>query len=288
MLRIHEKGRNSAIGAGPYYSHGSLHREVSAAYLWSIVALITIQIAVFPQVTKAQPEGTARWAVLDFNNTASYGGPELGRAAADALVVQLAVRHRAEVASRAEIDSGMKAQGLTFPLDTLDLLQLGASISVRAIVTGSVLAVRHDQRGRASVDLVVRVVDIVSGEMVNGALVGASSVARPGVDDDVLVNEALRKAAFAVVRQFDRFDLPIGTVLSNEGTTKVLINKGSRDGYKTGLNLIVLRQGRTTGKLRIASCDHDSSVAVVTDQGIGIRPEDRTHAVFVLPRQKGE
>ncbi len=252
-----------------------------------LVAMFAVlhAMCVLPGPAHAQQDGVnlPRWAVLDFSNRTSYGGADIGRQASDALAVQVHAGARAELISRSDIMDAIKQGGFELPLDGTDIQQLGASLDANAVIVGDIVSVGYTKKGQMKVVMAVRVVDVFSGLLRNGAVATGLSVARPLDDDDTLASEAIRKAAFAAVCEFDRFDLPIATVLSNEGTQKVLLNKGSRDGYYVGLNLLILRNGRTVGQVKVASVDHDSAVGVVTDRGVGIRPQDRAHAVYAMP-----
>jgi hypothetical protein len=228
--------------------------------------------------------GNPRWAVLDFNNNTGYGGAEIGRQAADALDVELFNAHKTEVISRSEIASAVSLLGLQYPLDVIDIQKLGKNLGAQAVVSGDVLSVSRNDKHQVQVVLAVRVTSVASGELINGALAQGSSVTRGNsTDEDAFVNEAIRKAAFAAIGRMAKFNLPLATVLSNQGTDAVLLNKGSRDGYFLGLNMLVLREGRETGRLKVSSVDADTSIAAVTDRGIGIRPQDRAHALFTMP-----
>jgi hypothetical protein len=225
-------------------------------------------------------------AVLDFANDSSYGGPDVGRTAADALVVELSESGKYDVLDRSEVNQGLNNLGLTPPLDTIDIQRLGKQLQADAIVTGEVLAVsRADSGKQVQAVVVVRMTDANNGELINGSLARGTSTPRDGTvaDDDMLVNEAIGKAMFAAVRQMTNYNLPNAAVLTNEGPDTVLLNKGSRDGLTVGLSMIVGRGDQTVGEIKVTDVEPDESVATVTDQGIGIKPQDVAHGIFSLP-----
>jgi len=237
------------------------------------------------RIARAQEAGGQQaWAVLDFNNNTGYGGAEVGRQAADALDVELYKQKKYDVVKRSEVADSMNRLGLQFPLDIVDVQRLGHDLDVRAVVSGDVLSITRNDRHQVQVVVAVRVTDVASGDLINGALAqGSSSPRAGGGDEDEYVNEAIRKAAFAAVNRMQKFNLPIATILNYQGPDQVLLNKGSRDGFYSGLNMMVLRNGQETGRLKVASVDQDSCIAGIVDRGTGMQPQDRAHALFTMP-----
>ncbi len=233
-----------------------------------------------------QRNSNPEWAVLDFENHTGYGGPEVGRIASDALVVELGKSNKYDVLSRQETEAGLANTGQTPPLDVIGLQRLGRTLGTNAVVTGEVAAVSFSKNPRqATASVVVRVTDSNTGELVNGALAQGTSNPRAisTDDDDALVNEAINNAAFAAVRQLTQFNLPKATVLNNEDQDRVLLNKGTRDGLYDGLNMVVTRNGNEVGRIRVANASQDQSDAVVTRRGLGIQPQDSATAIYQLP-----
>ena len=226
------------------------------------------------------------WAVLDFANPSGYGSTDVGRLAADSFVVELAKLNRYAVTPRQDLLNAITNDNLTPPLNLTSIEKVGQSLGVNAIVAGEISSVSFSQdRRQAKVSLVVRVIDPRSGYLLNGALAEGSSNIRPipVTDEESLVNEAFGNAAFNAVKQISKFNLPVATVLIGRGVNSVTLNKGSRDGLYNGLNMIVTRNGVVTGTIRISDVSNNDSNAVVTDQGQGIRPEDRATAIYELP-----
>ncbi|MDR3710259.1 MAG: hypothetical protein P4L33_18335 [Capsulimonadaceae bacterium] len=261
-------------------------------YVLAILVVLTSSYLTLGLSRIAQAQSASNsilWAVLDFNNNTGYGGSEIGRQAADALDVDLFNTtlndgRKIEVLKRSEIASSVSSLGLQFPLDVVDIQRLGRNLDARAVVSGDVLSITRNDKHQVQVVVAVRVTDVASGELINGALAQGTSAPRYGtVDEDAYVGEAIRKAAFAAVERIKRFNLPIATVLNYQGPDQVLINKGSRDGYFVGMNMIVLRNGAETGRIKVGTVDQDSAIAGIEDRGTGIRPQDRCHALFTMP-----
>jgi hypothetical protein len=231
--------------------------------------------------------GNPKWAVLDFVNNSGYGGAEIGRQAADAFDVQLYNSKNTEVVNRSEIRDAKDHFGLQYPLDLLDLQRVGQYVEAQSIVSGEVLAISKNGSKGIEAVVAVRVNDVATGELVNGALAKGVSVSRVGgVDEDAMVTEAIDKAVSLAVSRMQRYTIPIGTIKAYEGNDSVILNKGSRDGYFVGLNMMTLRSGKETGQIRISSLDSDSSVATITNIGVGIEIADRCHALFHMPAYK--
>jgi hypothetical protein len=240
-----------------------------------------------PQAVHAQSAVRAPLvAVMDLSNDTSYGGSDVGRTAADALVNELSNSGKFDVETRSDVDQGLNNLGLTPPLDSIDIQRLGKQLQVDAIVTGEVLSISRPGNGKqVEAVVVIRMTDSISGELINGSLAQGTSTPREGAvaDDDVLVDQAIGKAMFAAVRQMNNYNLPKATIMSNESTDTVLLNKGSRDGLTVGLNMVVNRGDQTIGHVKVTSIEPDESYALITDQGEGIRPQDVATGVFTLP-----
>src|SRR5207244_9838768 len=106
--------------------------------------------------------------------------------------------------------------------------------------------------------IVVEVMDVGSGELINGA-VATGTASHIGLENaqDVLLDEALSKAAFNARQNMERFQLPEGTVQNTtvvgEGTTgrggqDALLNIGARNGVHIGMRFVVLRGHELVGR----------------------------------------
>jgi hypothetical protein len=258
---------------------------LSVAMVWpALIFLLASGPSAKAQVL--QRSSQPLWTVLDFENHSGYGGPEVGRSASDAFVVELGKSNKYQVLSRAETEAGLASLGETPPLDVVGAQKLGRALQTDAVATGEVAAIQFSKSPRqATVSVIVRVVDTNTGELVNGALAQGTSNPRAisSSDDDALVNEAINNAAFAAVRQIIQFNLPKATVLNNEDQNRVLLNKGTRDGLYDGLNMVVTRNGSEVGRIRVVDASQDQSDAVVTRRGLGIQPQDRATSIYQLP-----
>lgn len=243
------------------------------------------------QVTPAgTTERTPAVAVLDFANLSDYGGPVVGRNAAAAVAQSMEESENWDILRSDAVARAMVEEGLVPPLDVTGMRKLGRALGADAIVTGQITAVVvTDTPKRAQVGLMIEMRDVASGELINGASEIGISGYRPGYTGDAepLVNEAIRKAAFAGVTKMSQQTLPRGTVLNTSvtpgGTFEMLLNVGANAGVSVGQEFIVLRGGEQVGRIRAVRVESMRSTAVVVEQTKGIRPEDKVQAVFKMP-----
>lgn len=261
------------------------------SFLLSAALILPALISLLAAAPAAHAQGVTRsaqrsFAVLDLVNRSGYGGGEIGRQAADSFVVELGKTNKYDVIPRSDTTAGLQELGLTLPLDSIGLQKLGRNRGVDAVVTGEVASVSFSSSPRqATVSLIFRATDTVTGELINGAIAQGTSNARAisAGDDDALVNQAIDNAAFAAVKQISQFNLPFATVLNSRDEGTVLLNRGTSDGLRDGMNMVVTRAGQEVGRIRIARASSDQSDATVTVRGVGIRPEDKAVAIYELP-----
>lgn len=228
--------------------------------------------------------------VLDFNNNSGYNGALTGRNAAAAVSQAMNDSDAWDVLSTQQVSTALTNLGLTPPLDLTAMQQLGRAVEADSVVLGQVYAVTTSENPRqAQVGLRVEMREVSSGELINGAIVTAKSGVRPGFSGDaqVLVDEAMRKAAFDAVQTMSQNKLPRGTVLNTQvtgsGAREVLLNIGAQNGVREGMEFIVNRSGTQVSRLRIVRVEADQSTASVVSGTAGAQPEDVVTAVFSLP-----
>src|SRR5262249_15148190 len=109
---------------------------------------------------------------------------------------------------------------------------------------------------------------------------------------DVLLDEALAKAAFEARQSMERTQLPEGTILNTSvvgaGTTAkpredAFLNIGTRQGVERGMRFVVLRGRELVGYVSGTSVDSDKTVATITQNFRGVKPEDKVRAIYTLP-----
>jgi hypothetical protein len=245
----------------------------------------------------AQNAGLMEVAVVDFVNRTGVGGDYIGKLASDALVVELKRSDRFDVATRAAVQQGMDEMGFRAPLSHVQMQRLGETIlkgdvgQTAAMVEGDVTSIKvKGNPRRADVEIIVRMVDVSSGEFVNGAVTTGSSQLRIGdnPDDDRLIEEAVNDAAYKAVKTMVEYIIPEATVMNNVGTNEVLLNKGTREGIRSGMQMIVFRRGELVGKVEVTDVTANDATAVVRHAPKGVKPEDKVRAIFNVPEVGGK
>ncbi|GBC92755.1 hypothetical protein HRbin15_01232 [bacterium HR15] len=261
---------------------------------WSMVGVASMLLVWLLQplsmlTAQTQVVQLPRIAVIDFQNKSGYGGGSIARAATDAVAGEFQKTGRYEVLARGEIEQQLKDLDLSPPLSKTGYLRLGRALQLESIVAGDVEAITFvGSPKQAQVTLTVKVIDIASGEPVNGAVVTGFSNPRPGYsgDDDTLVLEAIRNAAFEAVRTIQNYTIPEATVLTTRAGKEVLLNRGIRGGLKPGMEMIVIRRGEEVGRIRITEVSDSDAVGVILESLKGIQSEDKARAVFEVPSVK--
>ncbi|MCW5933853.1 MAG: hypothetical protein KIT45_06040 [Fimbriimonadia bacterium] len=267
-------------------------RKANWVRRWSMAAAVCTVLTplLYPfSAAHAQSLELPRVAVLDFQNESGYGGNALARAASDSIASELSKSGRYEVLSRNEVDQQLKELDLVAPLDKVGYLRLAQALQVQSIFAGSVKVVTFDGSPKqANLALSVRVVDSASGEPVSGAAATGKSNPRPGYsgDDDTLVIEAVKNAAFEAVRTINVYSIPEATVLNTRAAREVVLNRGLRGGIKEGMEMIVIRRGEQVGRIRVTDVGDNDASGIIIEQTRGIQPEDRVRAVYAVPDVK--
>ena len=261
---------------------------------WSMVGAVSMLLVWLLQpvsvlIAQAQLVTLPRIAVIDFQNKSGYGGGSLARAATDAVAGEFQKTGRYEVLARGEVEQQLKDLDLAPPLSKTGYLRLGRALQLESIVVGDIEAITFTGSPKqAQVTLTVKVIDIASGEPINGAVVTGFSNPRPGYsgDEDTLVLEAIRNAAFEAVRTILNYTIPEATVLTTRAGKEVLLNRGIRGGLKPGMEMIVIRNGEAVGRIRITEVSDSDAVGVIIESLRGIQTEDKARAVFEVPSVK--
>ncbi len=263
-------------------------RSLCYSLILALVATI-LPTPLFVKPACAQLMPTYSVGVVDFVNESGVQGDLLARLATDAVVVEMSKTNRYDVSiTRSMLKESMEGLGLRPPLTKTGLVRLGEAVSADAMLEGSIKSVQIAGSGptrRASVTLVVHMVDQASGEIINGAVQTGNSSARVGytADDSSLITEAINSAAFLAVKTMVDYVIPEATVMVNVGSSQVMINKGARDGVKPGMRMIVLREKEIIGYIDITSADPTDAYARVIKSMRGIQPQDKARAIFEMP-----
>jgi hypothetical protein len=253
----------------------------------AITALLSSLASVLPISAEAQLKRTPLVGVLEFSVVPLSSSPAiLGRAATDAVVLEMTRTGRFDSIPRAQIEKQIKASDFSPPLSNNDIQRLGQAIETDYVAYGEITQISFTENPRrAHVVLTVRLTDSQTGELANGAIqVGSSAPKNKDTVDDALIQQAITDAAFSVVRAMNNYKPAEATVLLVRSGTEISLNQGGRDGIRKDQEMVVTRRNRFVGRVRISAVGDTDSRAIVLDGGNGIRPEDRARAIFTMPR----
>ncbi len=263
-----------------------------SAWTLLVAALFSIVSLGLPSKANAQLEELPVWAVTEFQDISGNGDSTIGRRAAEAFVAETAKLGTVDVLP---LDTTMRAvRELGYDpqqLSNTGLVRLGQNLLATTVVTGEIYNYRVVEDGNqryAQVIMRVVVRDVASGLIVNGASVGARSGYRAAdVSNEVLYNEALEDGAFRSVQEISRRQLPTGTVLNvTEG--RVLVNRGTQSGFKTGMEVVVVRGREQVASATVTDVDFDSAILSPKQIFKGVRPGDKIRVIFDVPVPKAD
>lgn len=229
--------------------------------------------------------------VLDFA-TANGIDSIYGRKAADALAVELQKSGDYEIVPRQQVEQAVATlPGLAPPYTPATQARLAQAVSASVVFSGRVTAAEVINRRAARVTLEVRKLETLTTDYVNGTTVSESTSELADVSSEVLVDQALNKAAATAVLKLKRTLPPSGTVL-NTTVNDVELSVGARIGAAVGQRYSVLRDiyNKTKdrverikiGEVEITKVEMDQSVArVVGENPAGVRTEDKVRQIFV-------
>jgi len=185
------------------------------------------------------------------------------------------------------VQQAIQGLGIRPPFDRIARQLIAREIDADFVIFGTVEAASVDTNPmEARVRLRVYAEDVRTGALYNGALVDGASVPRMGYkgDADILLEEALTRAAFNARQIMERFRPPEGTVLNTaivgQSTLRAGLNVGARGGVRRGMDFVITRRGELVGFVRVDYVEAEYSAGVVTSNIQGVRPEDRARAVF--------
>lgn len=251
----------------------------------------------------AQSSAAGTVVVLDFE-VAPGIDPILGRKAADAIAVEMEGSGDFNVVPRQQVEEAVATRsGLRAPYNPSTQRRLGEVLEARSVITGRITrAVIGNQAANprvreARVEMQVRQLDTRTGDFVNGTQSLESTIDEVSeVDDDILLNQANDKAAYAAIRALRLQIFPEGTVMN---TTREIIelSLGARNGVRVGQRYSVMRDVANksrganeatvtvdrikVGEIVINSVEQDQSRAIIAAGGaLGIRTNDKIRRIF--------
>ncbi len=245
----------------------------------------------------AVPTAVQSAVVLDFDVPAGLDAV-LGRKAADAVAVEMKTSGDFDVVARQRVEELVETiPGLHAPYTPSTARRLGEVAGSNVVITGRIVAAtitRNASNVRvARVQMELRQMDVATGDFINGAQPSEVTIDQfQELDDDVLMDQSLDKAAYTSVRQMRLYVPAEATVTTNIGN-EFQFNRGSRDGVRTGQRYSVLRDHfnparRITERIKVAEVtivrvDTSQSIALLVSGGaVGIHVGDKARRIYAL------
>lgn len=221
------------------------------------------------------------WAVADLrdlkDSKSSYG-----RFAADAVAAELSRSADFEVIEGDRVNRSAKDLGLPQPLEGLiDLERVGQDLRASTIVSGEVVDYQVDPGGPARAGIRVIAYDVSSGLPINGALTVGVADFHDGLGKTAITQEAITRAVLGAVATLRRQQVPTAKIV-NTTTRAVIIDRGARSGFRTGMVVILTRGSVQNGTGRIGKVE-PTCAEISLERSGSIAPGDRVRAVFTPP-----
>lgn len=272
----------------PFRSHAT-RWPISVLCILSLGLSLCTAVILVPAV---HAQGSiSQVAVIDFKNGSKMPGQMFGRMATDAVVLELIRSGKFGVIPSDSLDATMKQLGYDANMNESAMVRLGQETEATSVVSGEVLSIKVDKdKKKAEARIAVKLLDVASGEIVNGAV--ASGISQPRIgytaDDDKMLVEAIKDAARNAVESMVSYIIPEATVLNSVGTREVLLNKGAQEGIEAGMEMIVLRRmdggkEEVVGRIKITKVSDSDSMGMILKAPRGVKPEDRVRAVYKMP-----
>ena len=270
---------------------GTLVRAIAPSIFLTFLLLLTMVIPA--KQASARSEALPRLpqvAVLDFSLLSSLQAQAHAINGRDAtLAVLHAMRSSGCYAMTPQkiVDHQLARHRFKKSLDNEEVQRLGRSLGDDYIASGDIINIRFlENPHRARVTLSVRLTDVLTGELANGAIETGTSI--PSVSgsssDRAMLQDALRNAASRVVSTLKAYTLPTATILQVQTEKKqqkmVILNRGTNGQMEPGLDMVVIRGTTRVGSIRVAQVRSDNALAYITDQRIDFRPGDKARTVF--------
>lgn len=273
-----------------------LNAPVVAAFVIPVTAVVALNAgttAAHAQILT--PVSVQSAVVLDFDVVPGID-PVLGRKAADSVAVEMKSSGDFDVVPRQRVEELVATvPGLFAPYTPPTARRLGEAAGASVVITGRIVGATIT-RGlnnvrTARVQLEMRQMDARTGDFINGAQPSAITIDQfQELDDDVLMDQSLDKAAYDGVRQMRLYIPAEVTITSNLGNN-VELNRGLRDGVRSGQRYSVLRDHYNPARrvnerikiaeIRINNVDNFESNSIIVDGGsVGIRIGDKARRIY--------
>lgn len=230
-----------------------MHR-LYGSRVWKYVAIyvaatmvVPYAVVSFPAVAEAQAQPVVESAsaiVLPAIDPDGSNESVLSQKMTDALALELASSDEFIITSERDLQRELEQLELQPPLSVVEQVRLGERLQVDKVITGEIRSLRvHEETGQATIALAVAVLDVATGEFLNGANVSAVTKQLPGWTGEMnqVINDAVREVAVAAVEDILVSRIPEGFVTSVNNWGVATVNVGQDDRLKSGMEMLLLR-----------------------------------------------
>ncbi len=270
-----------------------LNASLAGALIFSCASVVVLGGA--PAHAQTVPTAVQSAVVLDFDVAPGLDSV-YGRKAADAVAVEMKSSGDFDVVARQRVEELVATiPGLHAPYTPSTARRLGEAAGANVVISGRIVSatVTQDASGvrSALVQMEIREMDTRTGDFINGAQPSTITIdAYQELDDDVLMDQSLDKAAYNGVRQI-RLYVPMEATVTSNIDNDVQFNRGGREGVRVGQHYTILRdhfnparrivERIKVAEVKITNVDTFQSNAVLVDGGAaGIRNGDKARRIY--------
>ena len=249
-----------------------------------------------PVVAEAQPQtvfSSSTVVVLPIRDSLGAVGSAESQKATAAVVMALDDSGEFVVTAERDYKREIAAMGLEPPLSVPEQTRLAKRLQVEKVLSGNIVSLNvHPRTGQVKVRLVAELLDIASGEFLDGANVGVMTKSIPGWSGErnQVINEALRQVAEAAASHILMTRTPVGYITSVSNNGQISVDIGAEDGIQPGTEMVIMRPiyqedlGEVRlikmGKIAVRSVESDMCWAAPLAQGRA-KVGDRTYALHM-------
>ncbi len=221
---------------------------------WKYVALyvaatmvVPYAVVGFPVVAEAQAQPVVESAtviVLPILDVAGSNDSVVSQKATDALALAFEASRQFIVTSKRDLERELAALELAPPLSVAEQKRLGERLKVDQVASGQIMMLRvNEDTGQVTITLSVALLDVATGEFLNGAMVATVTKPIPGWqgEESRVVNDAVREIAEMATEQILVNRVPEGFITSVNNLGVATVNLGQDDRLKSGVEVLLLR-----------------------------------------------
>ncbi len=230
-----------------------MHR-LHASRTWKFVALyvaatmvVPYAVVGFPMAAEAQAQPVVESAsviVLPIQDTDGSVQSVVSQKATDALALAMEGSRQFLVTSNMDLQRELDQLELTPPLSDAEQIRLGDRLAVDQVVTGEITHLRvNDRTGQVEIGLAVGLLDVNTGEYLNGANISTTTKPIPGWhgEQSRVINDAVRDVADQAVSYILNNRVHEGFVTSVNNFGVATLNIGRDDNLEPGMEMLLLR-----------------------------------------------